>query len=35
MLVIYNAEFPKVYIGKSKNFDDRKLKHSYNTISQY
>lgn len=33
MLVIYKAEFPngKVYIGKSKNFDDRKLKHSYST----
>lgn len=33
MLVIYKAEFPngKVYIGKSKNFDDRKLKHLYST----
>lgn len=31
MFVIYKAEFPsgKVYIGKSKNFDDRKNKHSY------
>ncbi len=31
MFVIYKAEFPnsKVYIGKSKNFNDRKLKHSY------
>ena len=46
-MVIYKAEFPngKVYIGKSKNFDDRKLKHSYsmryyntkmsNAISKY
>lgn len=33
MLVIYKAEFPngKVYIGKSKDFDSRKIKHSYST----
>lgn len=32
-MVIYKAEFPngKVYIGKSKSFDDRKLKHYYST----
>ena len=31
MFVIYKAEFPngKVYIGKSKDFDSRKIKHSY------
>ena len=33
MFVIYKAEFPngKVYIGKSKDFDSRKIKHSYST----
>lgn len=33
MFVIYKAEFPngKVYIGKTKDFDDRKIKHSYST----
>ena len=33
MFVIYEAEFPngKVYIGKSKDFDSRKIKHSYST----
>lgn len=33
MFVIYKAEFPngKLYIGKSKKFDDRKIKHSYST----
>lgn len=32
-MVIYKAEFPngKVYIGKSKSFDDRKIKHYYST----
>ena len=31
MFVIYKAEFPngKMYIGKSKDFDSRKIKHSY------
>lgn len=30
-MVIYKADFPngKVYIGKSKSFDDRKIKHYY------
>lgn len=33
MFVIYKAEFPngKVYIGKSKDFNSRKIKHSYST----
>lgn len=33
MFVIYKAEFPngKVYIGKSKDFDSRKIKHLYST----
>ena len=33
MFIIYKAEFPsgKVYIGKSKDFDSRKIKHSYST----
>ena len=33
MLVIYKAEFPngKVYIGKSKNFEIRKMSHFYNS----
>ena len=32
-MVIYKAEFlnGKVYIGKSKSFDDRKIKHYYST----
>lgn len=31
MFVVYKAEFPngKVYIGKTKDFDSRKIKHSY------
>lgn len=33
MIVIYKAEFPnaKVYIGKSKNFESRKMSHFYNS----
>ena len=33
MLVVYKAEFPngKVYIGKSKNFESRKMSHFYNS----
>lgn len=33
MIVIYKAEFPnaKVYIGKSKNFENRKMSHFYNS----
>lgn len=33
MNVIYKAEFPngKVYIGKSKNFENRKMSHFYNS----
>ena len=33
MIVIYKAKFPngKVYIGKSKNFESRKMSHFYNS----
>lgn len=33
MIVIYKAEFPnaKFYIGKSKNFESRKMSHFYNS----